>query len=63
VVKWERYETPFQMNDPREESSNGALIYTKFEKGNIVYTGIFLFSGNLPRVPGANQVIYHLIEE
>lgn len=59
----ERYETPFQMNDPGEDSSNGALIYTKFGEGKYIYTGISFFRHLPAGVPGAIKLFINLIEE
>ena len=59
----ERYETPFQMNDLGEDSSNGSLIYTKFGEGKYIYTGISFFRHLPAGVPGATKLFINLIEE
>jgi LmbE family N-acetylglucosaminyl deacetylase len=59
----ERYETPFQMNDPEEDSSNGSLIYTKFGEGKYIYTGISFFRQLPAGVPGAIKLFINLIED
>jgi hypothetical protein len=57
------YETPFQMNDPGEDSSNGSLIYAKFGEGKYIYTGISFFRQLPAGVPGATKLFINLIEE
>ena len=59
----ERYETPFQMNDPGEDSSNGSLIYTKYGEGKYIYTGISFFRHLPAGVLGATKLFINLIEE
>jgi LmbE family N-acetylglucosaminyl deacetylase len=59
----ERYETPFQMNDPGEDPSDGALIYAKFGEGKYIYTGISFFRQLPAGVVGATKLFINLIEE
>ena len=57
-----QYETPFQMNDPGEEPSNGSLIYAEFGEGKFIYTGISFFRQLPAGVPGATKLFINLIE-
>ncbi|MBN3581860.1 PIG-L family deacetylase [Algoriphagus aestuarii] len=59
----EEYSTPLQFQDPDEEFLNGALIYTKYGKGNYVYTGISFFRELPAGVPGAIKLFVNLIEQ
>ncbi len=59
----ERYETPFTMNDPGEEPSNGALIYTTYGKGKYIYSGISFFRHLPAGVAGSTKLFINLIEE
>lgn len=58
----ERYEAPFQMNDPGEEPSKGALIYANYGEGKYIYTGISFFRHLPAGVPGATKLFVNLIE-
>jgi len=58
-----QYQTPFQMNDPGEEPSKGALIYTTFGEGKYIYTGISFFRHLPAGVPGATKLFINLIEQ
>jgi LmbE family N-acetylglucosaminyl deacetylase len=57
----ERYETPFESNDPGEEPSKGMLITTKYGEGYFTYTGISFFRQLPAGVPGAYRLFANLI--
>ena len=59
----EKYQTPFIMNDPDEEPSNGALIHAKYGEGTYTYTGISFFRQLPAGVPGAIKLFINLIEQ
>lgn len=59
----EKYQTPFTMNDPEEDPSKGALIYTKYGEGTYTYTGISFFRQLPAGVPGAIKLFINLIEQ
>jgi LmbE family N-acetylglucosaminyl deacetylase len=59
----EKYQTPFTMNDPEEDPSNGALIYAKYGEGTYTYTGISFFRQLPAGVPGAIKLFINLIEQ
>ncbi len=55
------YESILSMNDPNEKASDGSLIYTKYGKGNFVYTGLSLFRQLPAGVPGAYRLFVNMI--
>lgn len=57
------YQTPFNMQDPDEPSSNGALIVGKYGEGTFVYTGISFFRQLPAGVPGPIKLFINLIEQ
>ncbi len=57
------YSTPLQFQDPDEDFLNGSLIYTKYGKGNYVYTSISFFRELPAGVPGAIKLFINLIEQ
>jgi hypothetical protein len=55
------YEAILSMNDPNEKASDGSLIYTKYGKGNFVYTGLSFFRQLPAGVPGAYRLFVNMI--
>jgi len=55
------YESILSMNDPNEKASDGSLIYTKYGKGNFVYTGLSFFRQLPAGVPGAYKLFVNMI--
>jgi hypothetical protein len=55
------YESIFSMNDPTEKTSDGSLIYTKYGKGNFIYTGLSFFRQLPAGVPGAYRLFVNMI--
>lgn len=60
--KWDsRYATIFSMHDRGEAPAEGALITTKYGKGNFTYTGISFFRQLPAGVTGAYRLLANLI--
>lgn len=57
------YQTPFQMQDPGEPSSNGSLIIGKYGEGTFVYTGISFFRQLPSGISGPIKLFINLIEQ
>lgn len=55
------YESIISMNDPNEKASDGSLIYTKYGKGNFMYTGLSFFRQLPAGVPGAYRLFVNMI--
>lgn len=55
------YEAPLGVHDTNEPESNGALIISKYGKGNFVYAGIVFFRELPAGVPGAYRLMANLI--
>ena len=55
------YKAPLGMHDANEPESNGALIISKYGKGNFVYAGIVFFRELPAGVPGAYRLMANLI--
>lgn len=62
--KWDttHYVPLLEMNDTGEPPTKGALLVTKYGKGNFVYTGLVFFRELPAGVPGAYRLIANLIE-
>lgn len=59
----ERYKTLLSCNDPGEKPLTGGLLYTKYGKGNFVYTGYSFFRQLPAGVPGAIRLFVNLFSE
>lgn len=60
---WEDSATPLlKMNDPSEDSSEGAVVVAPLGKGYVMYTGISFFRQLPAGVPGAFRLLVNLIE-
>ncbi len=60
--KWsDKYETIFRMKDEGETDLDGSLLYTKYGKGNFVFTGLSFFRQLPAGVPGAYRLMSNLI--
>ncbi|UJP64298.1 PIG-L family deacetylase [Mongoliitalea daihaiensis] len=57
------YQTPFTMNDPGENPTQGSLLFTTFGKGTYTYSGISWFRQLPAGVPGAIKIFVNLIEQ
>lgn len=57
----EKYQTPFESNDPGEDASKGMLITAKYGEGYFTYTGISFFRQLPAGVPGAYRLFANLI--
>lgn len=55
------FEAPFSMSDANEAESNGALIVSKYGKGNFVYAGIVFFRELPAGIGGAYRLMANLI--
>lgn len=55
------YMTLFTMNDTGEKPQDGALIYTRYGKGEFIYTGLVFFRELPAGVPGAYRLFINLI--
>jgi LmbE family N-acetylglucosaminyl deacetylase len=62
---WSEYDSHYApllaMNDPGEKDLDGALLYTKLDKGTYVYTGIAFFRQLPEGVPGAYRLFVNLL--
>lgn len=56
-----KYETILAMQDPGEGQEQGALITTRYGKGNFTYTGLVFFRQLPAGVPGAYRLLANLI--
>jgi hypothetical protein len=60
--KWsDKYTTVLSMKDKGDTEQEGALLYTKYGKGNFVFTGLSLFRQLPAGVPGAYRLMANLI--
>ncbi len=60
--KWDsHYETLMSMHDPGEADDEGALITTRYGKGNFVYTGLVFYRELPAGVAGAYRLLANLI--
>ena len=60
--KWDgNYETIFSMNDPNETIQEGNTLYTKFGKGNYIFTGLAFFRQLPAGVPGAYRLFTNFL--
>ncbi|MFD2200641.1 PIG-L family deacetylase [Shivajiella indica] len=57
------YSTPFTMQDPGENPSQGSLLFTQYGKGTYTYSGISWFRLLPAGVPGAIKLFINLIEQ
>lgn len=57
------YQTPFTMNDPGENPTQGSLLFTTYGKGTYTYSGISWFRQLPAGVPGAIKIFVNLIEQ
>jgi hypothetical protein len=61
--KWgDEVQALLSMNDPGEESKNGALLCAAYGKGYFIYTGLSFFRQLPAGVPGAFRLFVNLIE-
>lgn len=59
---WAKEYTPiFKMKDAGESESEGSLLYTKYGKGNFIFTGLAFFRQLPAGVPGAYRLMANLI--
>jgi len=56
-----RYQKPLAMNDPGENSLDGALAVARHGKGNFVYTSLAFFRQLPAGVPGAYRLFVNLL--
>ena len=56
-----KYTPLLAMNDPGEPQLNGALVYTRYGKGNYIYTGLAFFRQLPEGVPGAYRLFVNLL--
>jgi LmbE family N-acetylglucosaminyl deacetylase len=56
-----RYTALLGMNDPGEKELDGGLVYTKYDKGIYIYTGIAFFRQLPAGVPGAYRLFVNLL--
>jgi hypothetical protein len=56
-----KYTPLLSMHDPDEKDLNGALVYTKLEKGTYIYTGLAFFRQLPEGVPGAYRLFVNLL--
>lgn len=62
--EWDpKYTSILAMSDAGEKSDSGALLTTKYGKGNFVYTGLVFFRQLPVGVPGAYRLFVNLIEQ
>lgn len=62
VQEWsDKYTTVLAMKDKGETELEGSLLYTRYGKGNFVFTGLSLFRQLPAGVPGAYRLIANLI--
>lgn len=60
--KWDsHYQTVIACNDPDEHSLSGGLLFTKFGKGDFIYTGYSFFRQLPAGNPGAFRLFVNLI--
>ena len=60
--KWdERYESLFSANDPGEKPMMGGTLYTKYGKGNYIFTGEAWFRQLPAGVPGAFRIFANFL--
>lgn len=57
----DKYTTVLAMKDKGETKQEGSLLYTRYGKGNFVFTGLSLFRQLPAGVPGAYRLIANLI--
>ena len=55
------YESILSMSDPNEKATDGSVIYTKYGKGNFIYTGLSFFRQLPAGVPGAYRLFVNMI--
>lgn len=55
------YETVLSLNDPGEKANEGSIIFSKYGKGNFVYTGLSFFRELPAGVPGAYRLFVNLL--
>jgi LmbE family N-acetylglucosaminyl deacetylase len=61
-MKWDpKYEPVFEIADPGEAPSRGAVLVAKHGKGRYVYTGLAFFRQLPAGVPGAYRLLLNLI--
>ncbi|SFC40909.1 N-acetylglucosaminyl deacetylase, LmbE family [Parapedobacter composti] len=56
-----RYNQPLRMADPGETPNEGALLVTRYGKGNFVYTSLAFFRQLPAGVPGAYRLFVNLL--
>jgi LmbE family N-acetylglucosaminyl deacetylase len=60
--EWDpKYETIFSLNDPTEKPSEGGLLYTKYGKGNFIFTGLAFFRQMPAGVNGAYKLFANMV--
>ena len=60
--EWDKAYTPiFQAHDQNETAKEGSLLYTKYGKGNYMYTGLVFFRELPAGVPGAYRLMANMI--
>ncbi len=60
--KWDsHYQTVIECNDPGEHSLSGGLLFTKYGKGDFIYTGYSFFRQLPAGNPGAFRLFVNLI--
>lgn len=57
----DKYETIFSIKDEGEAEQEGSLLYTKYGKGNYIFTGLSFFRQLPAGVPGAYKLMSNLI--
>jgi len=62
--QWDpKYKTVLSCNDPGEKPLEGGLLYTKYGKGNFVYTGYSFFRHIPAGIPGAIRLFVNLFSQ
>lgn len=62
IGKWDaRYDTVLSMNDKGEQPLDGSLLYSKYGKGEYIYTGLSFFRQLPAGNPGAVKLFMNLI--
>lgn len=64
LTDWDKnYSSPLTLQDPNENPSQGAMLFTQYGKGTYTYSGISWFRQLPAGVPGAVKIFVNLIEQ
>ena len=55
------YEKIFSMSDPGEQPQDGSLLFAKYGKGSVIYTGLVFFRELPAGIPGAYRLFANLL--